>query len=104
MHFLLICACYAFLQSYQSAPEGNTKVQEEDVKIVKIHIYIYICVCVCVGGGDLGQRSRDSDSLRAGRSEDRDGQRIESRLWRDFPHPSRPALRPTQPPIQWVPG
>jgi hypothetical protein len=33
-----------------------------------------------------------------------DGPRIASRCGRDFPHPSRPALGPTQPPTQWVAG
>jgi len=32
-----------------------------------------------------------------------DGRGIESRWERDFPHLSRPALRSTQPPVQWVP-
>ena len=33
-----------------------------------------------------------------------DGPGNESRWGRDFPHTSIPALRPTRPPIQWVPG
>ena len=60
------------------------------------------------GGGDLKIyciwiRGRDSVFGIATRSW-LEGQGIESRWKRDFPHPSRPVLGPTQPPIQWVPG
>ena len=32
-----------------------------------------------------------------------DGPGIESQCGRDSPHLSRPALGPTQPPVQWIP-
>ena len=33
-----------------------------------------------------------------------DGPGVESRWGRDFRQPSKPALEPTQPPVQWVRG
>jgi hypothetical protein len=45
------------------------------------------------GGGDSSVGIATSYGL--------DGLRIEFRWGRDFLHPSRPALGPTQPPIQW---
>ena len=49
---------------------------------------------------DLNQVSHDIFGTRYGL----DDPRIESRWRRNIPHLSRPALRPTQPPIKWVTG
>jgi hypothetical protein len=51
----------------------------------------------------LFSRGRDSSVGTATRY-GLEGPGIESRWGRDFQHPSRQALVPTQPPVQWVPG
>jgi len=56
-----------------------------------VYIYIYIY---------MGRDSVVIIEIRYGP----DGPRIETRFGRDFSHPSRPALGPTQPPIQRLPG
>jgi len=54
--------------------------------------FVYVCLAW----------SRDSSVGTATRY-GLDGPGIESRWGRDFPHLSRPALRLTQPPVQWIP-
>jgi hypothetical protein len=68
-------------------PVGPTVAQ----LIKKFHTFIY------------HRGGRDSVVSIATRYE-LDGPGIESRWGRDFQHPSRPALGPTQPSVQWVPG
>jgi hypothetical protein len=72
------------------------ELRTEDLTAYSTLPTLYRLVLVIVGLLGPGQRSRYGDSL--------DGPGIESRWGRDIPHPSRPALKPTQPPIQWVPG
>ena len=56
---------------------------------------IYINTSLSGSGSSVGLATE----LLAGRS----GDRIPVG-GRDFPHLSRPALGPTQPPVQWIPG
>jgi hypothetical protein len=55
---------------------------------------------MCTGSLNYGNHSNMSIATGYGL----DGPGIESQWKRDFLHLSRPALRPTQPPVQWVPG
>jgi hypothetical protein len=71
------------------SPETITNTQHNTSK------YIYVIYHVHVG--------RDS-AVGIAIHYGLDGPEIESRWGRDFLQPSRPALGPTQPPIQWVPG
>jgi hypothetical protein len=62
---------------------------------VALFCFITLCTAVTCGPGS-------SVGIETGYG--LDGPGIESRWGRDFSHASRPAVRPTQPPIQWVPG
>ena len=59
-----------------------------------IYIYIYIYMCVCVGGGSSVGIATDYGLEGPGSNPGGD----------EILRPSRPALGPPQPPVQWVPG
>ena len=62
--------------------------------LITNHVFIYALLML------MGRYSAVGIATRYGL----DGLGIESRWGRGFPHPSRPSLRPTQPPVQWVLG
>ena len=65
--------------------------------IFVLHYYCIFCITITY---PMGLESAVEIATRYGL----DGQGIESRWGRNFPHPSRLALVPTQPLVQWVPG
>ena len=78
-------------------PTGYVMHQQFNIQQFYVLPTLYLCILY------LSERGRHS-SVGIATRYGLDGPRIEYQWGRDFPHPSRPALGSTQPPVQWVPG
>jgi hypothetical protein len=90
------CPIYSWSSSAFIHPGGlwPTSQSTESLSVISdgIHLYGYIIM------GGLGSIVCIATAYGL------EGPGIESRWRRDLLHLSTPALRPTQPPVQWVPG
>jgi hypothetical protein len=83
----------AFITSFFKIPQN----------IFHVLYFSHLKFCIFVTFLSSGKSGRDSSVGMATRY-GLDGPAIETRWKRDFPQQSNPALRLTQPPIQWLPG
>ena len=83
----------------RSRATSNLQILRRQTSVLQIELYISIPFSRCY-------KTQGEPGSVVGIATDYglDGSGIESRWGRDFPHLSRPATEPTQPPLQWVPG
>ena len=96
---------YSPLHKYISA--WNTAVWYQKLKLcplLKLHLHTAVPMPLLEMDPSVTSNGGRDSAVGIATRYGLDGPGIESRWGRDFPQPSRPALGPTQPPVQWVPG